>query len=143
MKCACKCGEEFEPERGNQIYKDASHRQRDKERRWPRKRRSAFRVILRNGYRERQEAQTSGVPPLLGTEMAETLRERRKVKNRRMNSNQFLSRFQVAELLGISLWTLIYWQKNGKGLQFIKLGPHTVRYPAAELNKWLASLPRG
>ena len=33
MKCACPCGEEFEPERSNQVYLDAKHRQEGKNKR--------------------------------------------------------------------------------------------------------------
>lgn len=66
MRCACLCGEEFEPERSNKIYVNAEHRQRDKNRRWPVKRRVDFQAASRNGPGERQEAQTSGVTPLRG-----------------------------------------------------------------------------
>lgn len=68
MVCACPCQQEFEPRRCNQIYLSAEHRRRDKNRRWPVKRQSVLPVALRNGPRNRQEAQTSGVTPLLDTE---------------------------------------------------------------------------
>jgi hypothetical protein len=68
MKCICPCQQEFQPKRSTQIYFSAEHRQRDKNRRWPRKRQSVFPVASRDGPTERQEAKTSGVPPLPGTE---------------------------------------------------------------------------
>src|ERR1035437_4856449 len=83
MKCACHCGEEFEPERSNQKYVNAEHRQRDKNRRWPVRRQSKDVVASRNGRGMRQQPQTSGVTPLLGTELAQTKRERLKAKNGR------------------------------------------------------------
>ena len=70
MLCACPCGKEFEPKRSNQVYFDAEHRQADKDRRWPRKRQSFLPVLPRNGPGGRRKARTSGVPPLLGTQVA-------------------------------------------------------------------------
>jgi hypothetical protein len=69
--CLCPCGEEFELKRSNQVYFDAEHRQKDKNRRWPRKRQSLLPVPLGNGLGKRRKARTSGVPPLLGIEMAQ------------------------------------------------------------------------
>jgi|SRR5208283_4935123 len=71
MKCACPCGKEFEPKRSNQVYLNAEHRQKDKNRRWPRIRLSVFPVAFRDALRKRQEAQTSSFQPLLGTQMAQ------------------------------------------------------------------------
>jgi hypothetical protein len=72
MKCACLCGKEFEPVRSNQVYFNAEHRQRDKNRRWPRKRQSFLPVLSRNGRGARRKARTSGVPPLLGSQIAQS-----------------------------------------------------------------------
>jgi hypothetical protein len=69
--CACPCQKEFEPKRGNQIYFNAEHRQKDKNRRWPRKRQSAFPAPFGSGLGAHRKARTSGVPPLLGTQMAQ------------------------------------------------------------------------
>jgi predicted DNA-binding transcriptional regulator AlpA len=143
MKCACPCGKEFEPRRSNQVYVNARHRQRDKDRRWPRKRQLAPPMALRNGPTERQEAQASGVPPLLGTEMAETKRDRLRTRWGRRRSNEFLTEFQVADLLGLGAWTLTKWRKRGKGPPFLQIGRNTVRYPRRELRAWVrASLNR-
>jgi hypothetical protein len=141
MLCACGCGEGFEPERANQIYKDASHRQRDKNRRWPVTRRKAFQVTLRDGHRERQKAQSAGVTPLLGTEMAET-KEQRRNRARKQASSELLSPFQVARFLGMSVWTLILWRKKGFGPPFLRITRSIIRYPKPGFDAWLASLPK-
>ncbi len=71
---------------------------------------------------------------------AETLQERRKAKYGRRLSSEFISPTQVGNLLGISNWMLTVWRRQGKGPQFIRLGPNTVRYPRAEFDAWLAAL---
>ena len=142
MKCACPCGEEFEPERTNQVYVNAQHRKRDKNRRWPVKRQSVSPELPRNGPTERSRAQTSGVTPLLGTDMAQTQNQRVFEARRKRESAEFLSRRQVADLLGVSVWSLIWWRRSHCGPPCVKVGRNTVRYPREELDKWLASLPR-
>ncbi len=72
--------------------------------------------------------------------MAQTLRERKKAKYGRRKSSEFLSPSQVADRLGVSVWALIVWRRQGKGPQFIKLGPNSVRYPRVDLDAFIASL---
>ena len=142
MKCACPCGEEFEPKRSNQVYINAEHRKKDKNRRWPVKRRKDFRATSSDGLGKRTEPEISGVTPLLDTEMAQTKQERRQAKRRKKSSGEFLTSFQVAEMLGLSGWALLVWRRQHKGPEFVRLGPNTIRYPVAAFNAWLASLPR-
>jgi hypothetical protein len=144
MKCECPCREEFEPRRKNQVYVNARHRQGDKDRRWPRKRQSVVLVASRNGSTTRLEARASGGTPLLGTEMAQTKRDRLRARWGRRRSNEFLTEFQVADLLGLGAWTLTKWRKRGKGPPFLQIGRNTVRYPRRGLRAWLcATLNRG
>jgi len=75
--------------------------------------------------------------------MAQTKRERNRERNGKNLSSEFLTRRQIADLLGISVWTLIWWRRMGRGPEFVKIGPSTVRYPRQKFERWLASLPRG
>ena len=142
MKCACPCGEEFEPSRSNQIYFNGEHRKRDKNRRWPVKRQFKDRATSRSGPQSHQQAQTSGVTPLQGTEMAQTKRERLKAKNGRRASTELLTSFEVADRLGLSPWALTAWRRHHKGPPFVRVGRKTIRYPRRDFDEWLASLPR-
>ena len=74
--------------------------------------------------------------------MAQTKRERLKAKNGRRESREFLTSFQVANLLGLSLWALMVWRRLRRGPQFVRIGRNTIRYPRREFETWLASLPR-
>jgi len=49
---------------------------------------------------------------------------------------------EVAERLRVSLACLRRWRLERRGPRFLKVGS-LVRYPAGELNDWLASLPIG
>jgi excisionase family DNA binding protein len=49
---------------------------------------------------------------------------------------------EVAERLRVSLACLRRWRLERRGPRFLKLGS-LVRYPADELNTWIASLPVG
>lgn len=49
---------------------------------------------------------------------------------------------EVADRLRVSLACLRRWRLERRGPRFLKLGP-LVRYPAEELNTWIASLPTG
>ncbi len=142
MKCACLCGEEFEPKRSNQVYLNAEHRQRDKNRRWPVKRQIDFRATSRDRLGERRETETSGVTPLLGTQMAQTKKERIRERMGRKQSSEFLSPLQVARLLGVSAWNLLLWRKKGFGPPFLRVTHNIIRYPKQEFDTWLVSLPR-
>ncbi len=45
---------------------------------------------------------------------------------------------QVAEILGQQPATLATWRRKGGGPPFIRLSAIVVRYPADELDRWLA-----
>ncbi|MBJ6725408.1 helix-turn-helix transcriptional regulator [Geomesophilobacter sediminis] len=47
----------------------------------------------------------------------------------------------VEEITGLSASTLEQWRLQGKGPKFVKLG-RSVRYPAADLNEFIAGLDR-
>src|SRR5262245_9947454 len=49
---------------------------------------------------------------------------------------------EVADRLRVSLACLRRWRLERRGPRFLKVGS-LVRYPADELNSWLASLPTG
>jgi predicted DNA-binding transcriptional regulator AlpA len=142
MKCACPCKREFQPLRKNQIYFSAECRKKDKNRRWPHVSAEIFAAISRDGLGERIEAVHRSATASDRGRMAQTKEQRQKAKCRKVESGEFLSRFQVARLLGVSVWALIYWARTGHGPPFIKINGHSVRYPRQRLEAWLASLPR-
>ncbi len=74
--------------------------------------------------------------------MAQTKRDRLKARNGRRESGEFLTSFQVANLLGLSPWALGVWRRQHKGPEFVRVGRNTIRYPMQELQTWLAHLPR-
>ena len=74
--------------------------------------------------------------------MAQTKQERKQRQMRKKSSGEFLTSFQVAEMLGMSGWGLLVWRRQHKGLEFLRIGPNTIRYPRAAFEAWLASLPR-
>ena len=133
MTCACPCGNEFEPRRSNQIYFNAEHRQKDKNRSWPVKRQSLLTVALRNGLAAHRKAKTSGTP-LLGTQMAQpkprtllmfggafgVARPRRKA---------LLTTAEVAEFFRVSAWTVRYWRMQRVGPPYVRVGGWAIRYP--------------
>src|SRR5579872_181570 len=137
--CACLCGEEFQPKRCNQIYLNSRHRQKDRDRRWPRKRQAALPASLTNTHGEPVDAQASDCPQLLGANMAKTNQARVKRRTGKQPSSEFLTRRQVADILGVSVWALIWWQRRGEGPPLMKLGRSTVRYPVGKFKRWLAS----
>jgi predicted DNA-binding transcriptional regulator AlpA len=142
MICACPCKREFEPKRKNQIYYEPACRMKDKNRRWPRIRASALRALSGMASANAQQAVRAGVPPLLGAAMAQTKRERCRERNGAQESSEFLSRRQVARLLGVSVWALIKWRKQHCGPPYVKFGRNTVRYPYRHLEAWLESMRR-
>jgi hypothetical protein len=142
MKCACPCGKEFEPKRRNRIYLNAEHGQKDNNRRWPPKRQAFLPVLSRNGLGKRQQAQTSGLTPLLGSEMAQTLKRALQAQKRRKIApgsdwGGMLTPSEVGAILRVSRWTLMEWRKSGKGPPFFKFNHATVRYPALALMRFL------
>jgi hypothetical protein len=144
VRCACPCGNEFEPKRSNQIYVNAEHRRRDSNRRWPVKRQSVLPAASRNGLGEHREAKTSYVTLLLGTQMApvdsEALRREKlwKVKAD-SESGEMLTPSAVGCFLGVSRWTLWDWRRKRMGPPFVKLSRHVVRYPQTGLSDYLTS----
>ena len=131
MKCACPCGEEFEPERSNQKYIDASHKEKMRNIRRPRRRLSNDEVAVLNGLGERQEPNSAVGTTLLGGEMAQT------------NFPSLLTQSEAARLLGLAPKTLKYWRtrrgqkRSGPGPAYIKLGRKVVRYAMQDLADWL------
>jgi predicted DNA-binding transcriptional regulator AlpA len=136
LKCACPCAEEFEPKRSNQVYKNAKHRQRDKDQRWSRKRQSLSGAALRNARISRWEPKTSGGPPLLGSQMAKA--EFRTILGQpRAGFDRLLRQSEVSRLLSINETTLEYWRSRGQGgPPFIKLG-RLVRYRISSIEEYL------
>jgi predicted DNA-binding transcriptional regulator AlpA len=134
VKCACPCGEEFKPKRSNQIYLNVKHRQRDRDRRWPRKRQSALLVTLTNTLEKRQDARPSDCPQLLGTD-AQTELLATGEEGRLLNARE------VARLLSVSVGTLKGWRsanpRSGVGPPFVRLGGHSVRYSPFALRQYL------
>ncbi len=72
--------------------------------------------------------------------MAQTKRERLRMKNGRRESGEYLTTFQVANLLGLSPWALTVWRRQRKGPPFLRLGKNTIRYPGVRLQAWLRAL---
>lgn len=137
MICPCPCGREFEPKRSNQRYLNAEHRQKDKDRRWPRKRQSLLPVPFRDGLAAHRKAKTSGGPPLLGTRMAE-VKSHTIVGLPAAKSVELLTISEVAHLLRISRWELSDWRRNGAGPPYLKLSYKIIRYPRRALADWLS-----
>ena len=147
MKCACPCGEEFEPKRRNQIYLNAEHRRKDSNRRWPVQRRAASPTISRDALGERQEEETSYVTLLLGGEMAQN---QIKGGKRAFQPNikkygdtklslqdaEMLTAAEVAKLLRTSRWNLMLWRKERLGPPFLKIKGR-VLYPRDLLMEFL------
>jgi Helix-turn-helix domain len=147
VKCLCPCGEEFEPKRAGQIYKDASHRQRDKNRRWPLKRLQASQIPLRNTGGERQGAQASGVTPLPSAQIAGIKIGASKWIPQPVVSGptNFIPRVwghmltvaQVSELLRISRGGLAHWRLRKSGPPYIRVTRKIILYPRAGLEDFL------
>ena len=149
MKCACPCGREFEPKRKGQIYFDAQCRQRDKNRRWPLKRQSVLPVALGNGPSKRSKAKTSGVTPLPGTQMAQAEKRapdwpRVEMFDRVLKEDRFLTPREVAQLLGVSVFTVRGWRSGNsragrEGPEFVRIGGRVgrIRYSLRSLRRYL------
>jgi len=148
VKCACPCGEKFEPARSNQVYLNAEHRERDKNRRWPVKRQSLLLVPLRDSRGARKKAKTTGVTPLLGTQMAQTKKREPDWPHVEMFDKLFeedclLTGRQVARLLAVSPGTLKGWRRTkkgrtGEGPEFIRVGGLRVRYSLRAVREYLS-----
>ena len=160
MKCACPCKQEFEPKRSNQIYLSGAHRQKDKDRRWPRKRRAILPVALRNASGEHQEAETSGVPPLAGTKSlpggSEAVRReveahlarlgllaRVEFEDFLLDGPELLTPSEVARFLRVSRDTLFAWERGHHGPPCIKLSRCSVRFLRRGLGCWLRARIEG
>ena len=74
--------------------------------------------------------------------MAQTKQQRRNEAMRRQKSSEFLSPLQVAQLLGMSAWSLLLWRRKGFGPPFLRITRSTIRYPREGFDVWLASLAR-
>ena len=142
MICACRCQQEFEPKRRNQIYVNAEHRQKDKERRWPRKRYPVSPVASRNGLGKRREPKTSGGPPHPGDTLAQIVAQALRAQKRRKirespKSAEMLTAYEVSRLLRVSYYTVLEWRKNLKGPPSVTCSPRVIRYPRRGLGRWL------
>lgn len=154
MICACPCQQEFQRGRSNQIYLNAEHRERDKNRRWPVKRQSVLPVALRNGLGNRQEAKTSGVTPLRGTEsppggkkamrtgvelrLAQLgLLAKVQFRDFSLPESDLLTGLEVSRFLRVSRWTLCAWRRAGQGPPFVKLTRNKIFYLRGRLGLWL------
>lgn len=138
--CLCGCGTKFFPKHRNQVYVNARHRERDKNRRWPVTRRSGLPIA--NGFSSAEKRCTAGVTPLGQGIAVQTKYQRRNEAMRRQESTEYLSPLQVARLLGMGAWNLLLWRKKGFGPPFIRVTRRIIRYPREGFEAWLASLPR-
>lgn len=59
------------------------------------------------------------------------------------NSPRFLTRGQVAEVLGLSVKTLDKWALLGIGPRFRRLGSRAVRYAPADVERYIESAATG
>lgn len=142
MKCACPCKREFEPKRRNQKFVNATHREVARNLRRPRVRVPADSAALLRTPTTRQGANSAVGTMLPRVAAAQTKQQRKRENWARRSSTEFLTRIEVARLLGISAWTLIYWARTHHGPPFVKMARGTVRYPRREVERWLASLPQ-
>lgn len=53
------------------------------------------------------------------------------------------SKSEVSRLLGLSTRTIERWASDGRLPKPIRLGPVTVRWHVAEIERWIASRPNG
>lgn len=145
MKCACPCGREFEPKRSNQIYFDAEHRKKDKNRRWPRVSAEMLAAISRDGLGEQIEAVHRSGTAWGEGKMAQrgyALGKRSRMPIRsgaELQSAEYLTTRELADLLHVSLWGLLRWRHDGDGPPFVRLGRNSIRYPRVKFEAWLAS----
>jgi predicted DNA-binding transcriptional regulator AlpA len=54
-----------------------------------------------------------------------------------LNADTLLSTRELADLLGVSQQWLELGRKRGYGPPWVRLGPHTIRYPYGKVIKWL------
>ena len=54
-----------------------------------------------------------------------------------------LNDVEVAEYLGVSVSSVRRWRLNGGGPRWVRVGGGSIRYPFADLEAYLASLPSG
>ena len=148
MQCACGCGEEFEQERGNQKFLNAAHRERARNRRRPRVRVSTDAAALLHGPTTRPETISAVGTVGKGTGMAQKAYARGKRSRMpirtgaEIQSAEYLTTRELADLLHVSLWGLMRWRHDGDGPPWLRLGRNSIRYPRASFQTWLASLPR-
>jgi hypothetical protein len=67
--------------------------------------------------------------------------ERRKVRCRKAaanpNTDAMLTTYQVADLLGISYYTVTTWRRRGLGPPYIRFSRTVLRYPRASFDRFL------
>ncbi len=54
-----------------------------------------------------------------------------------LQSAEYLTTRELADLLHVSLWGLMRWRHDGDGPPFVRVGRNTIRYPHRELQEWL------
>lgn len=55
---------------------------------------------------------------------------------------EMLTDTEVAQILGLSVWTLRLWRTKGKGPRFVRVS-NRCRYPARDLAVYIKGLPTG
>ena len=128
MQCACGCGEEFEQERGNQKFLNAAHRERARNRRRPRVRVSTDAAALLHGPTTRPETISAVGTVGKGTgDGPKSLRARETFQDAdpgraEIQSAEYLTTRELADLLHVSLWGLMRWRHDGDGPPWLRLG---------------------
>jgi hypothetical protein len=59
-----------------------------------------------------------------------------------LNADTLLSTRELADVLGVSVQWLELGRKRGYGPEWIRLGPHTIRYTYGKTVKWLKGRAR-
>ena len=139
VQCACGCGGTFQVKRWNQRYLSRAHKERAHNVRWPRLRLFADGVSDLNASRARQEP--ISVARTLAEDGPASTRAAKRGKSPQVSfgglGTRLLRSRQVAELLGVSGWTLVRWRVFGEGPVFVRLTPRLIRYRYADVLAFL------
>ncbi len=123
------------------MYLNAKHREQARNLRNPLRRLSREQAAFLDGLGQRQAPISAVVTMGKSTAMAQS-KEQRKKRMEKRESGEYLTRRRVADLLGLSPWTLVLWGRQHCGPKFLRIGRNTIRYPKKEFETWLALLPR-
>jgi DNA-binding transcriptional regulator YiaG len=151
MLCLCGCKTEFEPTRANQVYANAEHRKRDKNRRWPVRRQSPAGSDATEANASAEKRCTAGVTPLQGDidrsfdspqilapgEISDLCKIDATIRRERL-----LTAAEVAKILNVSVSTLHGWRgrRYKRPLKFVRISGPRVRYRLRDLKDWLDKL---